>query len=98
MKNIESNNVKDVTTPIHGYPDIRSKYTGDHTRQFQPHFTTSYATTKKKNNQQLSMGNGKGGWGAEWTVTSSTNECMGAIIEENVHSYKQSNQEYENIW
>ena len=52
----------------------------------------------KKNNRQLSMGNGEGGWGAEWTVTSSTNECMGAIIEENVHSYKQSNQEYENIW
>ncbi len=30
MKNIGSNYVKDVTTPIYGCPEIRSKYTGEH--------------------------------------------------------------------
>ena len=33
MKNIESNYVKDVTIPIYGCPEIRSKYTEEHTRQ-----------------------------------------------------------------
>ena len=37
MKNIE-NNYKDVTTPIYGCPEIRSKYTGEHTRQISTSF------------------------------------------------------------
>ena len=51
MKNIESNYVKDITTPIYGCPEISKfgqstlKNTQD---KFQLHFTTSYAITIKK--------------------------------------------------
>ena len=38
MKNIESNYVKDVAKPIYGYPEIRSEYTGEHTRQISTAF------------------------------------------------------------
>ena len=46
MKNIVSNYVKDVTTPIYGCPEIRSKSTLENTQdKFQLHFITSYAIT-----------------------------------------------------
>ena len=51
MKNIESNYVKDVTTPIYGCPEISKlgQSTLENTQdKFKLHFTTSYAITIKK--------------------------------------------------
>ena len=51
MKDIESNYVKDVTTPIYGCPEISKlgQSTLENTQdKIQLHFTTSYAITIKK--------------------------------------------------
>ena len=89
-ENIESNYVKDVTTP-NGCPEMRSKYTGEHTDKFQLHLPPAMQLLKNNNKQQNNnnkqltckqqpgMESGDGGWGAMWAVTPPMNECLGVF-------------------
>ena len=76
MKNIESNIVKDLITPIYGCPEIRSKYTGDHTRQISIIFYHQLCNYSKTTIRAWEVGRGRG-CRAVWTVTPPINECMG---------------------
>ena len=79
MKNIGSNNAKDVTKPIYGCPQIRSKYTADHTKQILDSLHLQPCNYYKNNNKQQQPGHGKWGGGG----------MHGGTTEENVLSYTQ---------
>ena len=67
--------------------------------EFQPHCTTSHATTQKQTNkQQLGYGKWRGGGGTVWTVTPPMNGYIEISVRKISLPTHKLEQEFENIW
>ena len=89
MINIERNYVKDVTTPIYGCSEIKSKNTGEHTRQI----TISFYDQLYNLTGEVGMGDGE-------LCRQSPLPWMNALgyyFKKSVTAYK-LDQKFENIW